>query len=82
MPDGSSSAAPLITPGPEVGKCRQQGFLIGLVAGGAIGAALAIVFAPRTHDLRRRGRSDGRSRRRGGSRIPPGDGGHRCGRTI
>jgi gas vesicle protein len=32
----------------------SSGFLIGLLAGGAIGAALAIVLAPRAHDLRRR----------------------------
>jgi gas vesicle protein len=32
----------------------SNGFLIGLVAGGAIGAALAIVFAPRANELRQR----------------------------
>jgi len=31
-----------------------NGFLIGLVTGGAIGAALAIAFAPRANELRQR----------------------------
>lgn len=33
---------------------RSNSFLIGLVTGGAIGAALAIVFAPRANDQRQR----------------------------
>jgi len=32
----------------------SNGFLIGLVTGGAIGAALAIAFAPRANELRQR----------------------------
>jgi gas vesicle protein len=31
-----------------------NGFLLGLITGGAVGAALAIVFAPRANELRQR----------------------------